>query len=110
MSLVGLNLTAQYFQSVNYTTEAPPVSNFTLSPDKLDAAIAQTIAQLTWMGRESYWYIRLCSRLHCVTNSAGQVGPNGGIQPGEGTALAYEDVTALRLNVSIINCMEPLSF
>ncbi|KAG2738519.1 hypothetical protein P692DRAFT_201798386 [Suillus brevipes Sb2] len=54
MSLVGLNLTAQYFQSVNYTTEAPPVSNFTLSPDKLDAAIAQTIAQLTWMGRESY--------------------------------------------------------
>jgi hypothetical protein len=110
MSLVGLNLTAQNYQWLdNNPIYGPPVSSFTLSPDKLDAAIAQTVAQLTWMGRESYKYVRLCYHLHCVTNSAGQVGRIGGILPGEGTALAYEDVTALRLNVSI-NCTEPLSF
>jgi hypothetical protein len=43
-----------------------------------------------------------------VTNSAGRLGLNGGVLPGEGMALAYVDVTALRLNVSI-NCTEPLS-
>jgi hypothetical protein len=53
MSLVGLNITAHIYQRTNFTN-GPPVSNFTLSPDKLDAAIAQTVAQLTWMGRESY--------------------------------------------------------
>jgi hypothetical protein len=51
MSLVGLNVSAQYLQWAN---NEPPVSNFTLSPDKLEAAIAQTVAELTWMGMVSY--------------------------------------------------------
>jgi hypothetical protein len=51
MTLVGLNMSAQYLQ---WTTDEPPVSNFTLSPDKLNAAIAQTVAELTWMGMASY--------------------------------------------------------
>ncbi|KAG2342610.1 hypothetical protein BDR05DRAFT_963797 [Suillus weaverae] len=78
MSLVGLNLTAQYIQSAAHPNK-PPVSNFTLSKDKLEAAIAQTVAQLTWM--------------------AGRMGYNGGIQPGEGMALVDEEVIALRLNL-----------
>jgi len=44
MSLVGLNLSAQYLQCAE---GEPPISNFTLSLDKLEAAIAQTVAQLT---------------------------------------------------------------
>ncbi|KAG1873980.1 hypothetical protein F4604DRAFT_1766368 [Suillus subluteus] len=79
MSLVGLNLSAQYLQS-STDWDQPPVSNFTLSPDILEAAIAQTVAQLTWM--------------------AGRM--NGGIQPGEGMALAYEEVIALRLNITLL--------
>jgi hypothetical protein len=57
MTLVGLNMSAQYLQ---WTTDQPPVSNFTLSPDKLEAAIAQTVAELTWMGMASYYYSWLC--------------------------------------------------
>jgi hypothetical protein len=49
MSLVGLNLSAQYIQCAQ---GEPPISNFTLSLDKLEAAIAQTVAQLTWIGRD----------------------------------------------------------
>ncbi|KAG1774256.1 hypothetical protein EV702DRAFT_538635 [Suillus placidus] len=81
MSLVGLNLTAQYNQWAN---DDPPVSNFTLSPNKLEAAVAQTVAQLTWMGR---------------------MGSNGGIQPGEGMALVDEEVIALRLNITLLPLM-----
>jgi hypothetical protein len=33
----------------------------------------------------------------------------GVIKPGEGMALANEEVTILRLNVSVISCTEPLS-
>ncbi|KAG1799954.1 uncharacterized protein BJ212DRAFT_1581685 [Suillus subaureus] len=79
MSLVGLDLSAQYLQS-STDWDQPPVSNFTLSRDKLEAAIAQTVAQVTWM--------------------AGRM--DGGIQPGNGTALAYEEVIALRLNVTLL--------
>ncbi|KAG1736318.1 hypothetical protein EDB19DRAFT_1910270 [Suillus lakei] len=74
MSLVGLNLTAQYYVQ---SRGDPPVSNFTLSRDKLEAAIAQTVAQLTWI--------------------AGHMGSNGGVQPGEGMALVEEEITALPL-------------
>ncbi|KAG1831158.1 hypothetical protein DFJ58DRAFT_848311 [Suillus subalutaceus] len=77
--ILGLNLSAQYLQS-STDWDQPPVSNFTLSPDILEAAIAQTVAQLTWM--------------------AGRM--NGGIQPGEGMALAYEEVIALRLNITLL--------
>ncbi|KAG2344920.1 hypothetical protein BDR05DRAFT_961340 [Suillus weaverae] len=82
MSLVGLNLTAQYIQ---WAKGDLPVSNFTLSPDKLEAAIAQTVAQLTWL--------------------AGRMGSNGGIQPGEGMALVDEEVIALRLNIALLPLM-----
>jgi hypothetical protein len=80
MTLVGLNMSAQYLQ---WTTDQPPVSNFTLSPDKLEAAIAQTVAELTWMGR------------------MGLASPRG-IKPGEGMALANEEVTILRLNITFL--------
>ncbi|KAG2110035.1 hypothetical protein BD769DRAFT_1365273 [Suillus cothurnatus] len=86
MSLVGLNLSAQYLQWVAHAKQ-PLASNFTLSQGSLETAIAQTIAQLTW--------------------TAGRM--EGGIQPGEGIALANEEVIALRLNVSI-NYTEPLLF
>ncbi|KAG1767891.1 hypothetical protein EV702DRAFT_1145961 [Suillus placidus] len=76
MTLVGLNLTAQYLR---WAPGRLPVSNFTLRRDKLEAAIAQTVAQLTWM--------------------AGRMGSDGGIQPGEGMALVDEEVIALRLNL-----------
>ncbi|KAG2110051.1 hypothetical protein BD769DRAFT_1674726 [Suillus cothurnatus] len=56
----------------------PPISNFTLSLDKLEAAVAQTVAQLTWI--------------------AGRI--DGGIQPDEGMALADVEVIALRLNIT----------
>jgi hypothetical protein len=46
MSSVGLNLSAQYLQWL-HDDDQPPISNFTLSLDKLEAAIAQTVAQLT---------------------------------------------------------------
>ncbi|KAG2089818.1 hypothetical protein BD769DRAFT_419917 [Suillus cothurnatus] len=75
MSLVGLNLSAQYLQCAQ---GEPPISNFTLSLDKLEAAIAQTVAQLTWI--------------------AGRI--DGGIQPDEGMVLADEEVIALRLNIT----------
>ncbi|KAG1809140.1 uncharacterized protein BJ212DRAFT_1484643 [Suillus subaureus] len=72
---------AQYLQ---WTTDEPPISNFTLSPDKLEAAIARTVAQLTWM--------------------AGRMGlaSNIGIQPGKGMALADEQVITLRLNIILL--------
>ncbi|KAG2119334.1 hypothetical protein DEU56DRAFT_836709 [Suillus clintonianus] len=72
MSLVGLDLPAQYNQSLN--ADAPPPAFFVLSLDKLETAIAQTVAQLTWMG----------------------------ILPGEGMALVNEEVIALRLNITLI--------
>ncbi|KAG2110030.1 hypothetical protein BD769DRAFT_1691600 [Suillus cothurnatus] len=84
----------QFQDDSEYTSEPssayenqPPVSNFTLSQGNLETAIAQTVAQITW--------------------AAGRM--EGGIKPGEGIALANEEVIALRLNVSI-NCTEPLLF
>ncbi|KAG2337082.1 hypothetical protein BDR05DRAFT_970597 [Suillus weaverae] len=87
MSLVGLNLTAQQNQ---WNNGDPPAANFTLSPDKLEAAIAQTVAQLTWM--------------------AGQMGSNGGIQPGEGMALVDEEVIALCLNLMFATSASVIMF
>jgi hypothetical protein len=100
MSLVGLSLPSQYLHFIRGQSE-PPVANFTLRPDQLEVAIAKTAAQLMWMGTGSYHHAWLCYCLHCVTNSAGRMGSDGAIQPGEGMALVSEDVIALRLNVSI---------
>jgi hypothetical protein len=50
MSLLDLNLTAQYLQ---YGDDTPPVSTFVLSRDKLEAAVAQAAAQLVWIGKGS---------------------------------------------------------
>jgi hypothetical protein len=50
MSLVGLNLTAQW---LDYASWSPPVSNATLTPDKLESAVAQAAAQLIWIGKGS---------------------------------------------------------
>ncbi|KAG1851716.1 hypothetical protein F4604DRAFT_1306758 [Suillus subluteus] len=84
MSLVGLNLTAEY---VNASLLGLPVSAFVLSPDQLEAAIARVAAQLIWI--------------------AGKIGTsNGGIQPGNGMAYIDEEIIRLRLNINII----PLSF
>ncbi|KAJ8583354.1 hypothetical protein M405DRAFT_937272 [Rhizopogon salebrosus TDB-379] len=80
MSLVGLNLSAQYSQ---WMSGAPPVSTFVLSPDKVEGAVAQAVAQLIWI--------------------AGRIGTsNGGIDTGNGTANAIQEITALRLNVNLL--------
>jgi hypothetical protein len=52
MSLAGLSLSSQYIQ---WTSSGPSISNstFALRPDQLEAAIAQTVAHLTWMGKGS---------------------------------------------------------
>jgi hypothetical protein len=50
MSLLGLNLTAQYLQ---YDNDTLPVSTFVLSRDKLEGAVAQAAAQLVWIGKGS---------------------------------------------------------
>ncbi|KAJ8592226.1 hypothetical protein M405DRAFT_859914 [Rhizopogon salebrosus TDB-379] len=77
MSLVGLNLTAQYLSSL------PPVSNATLTPDKLESVVAQAAAQVIWI--------------------AGQIGSsNGGLDIGNGTADAIQEIIALRLNVNFL--------
>ncbi|OAX34706.1 hypothetical protein K503DRAFT_425034 [Rhizopogon vinicolor AM-OR11-026] len=79
MSLVGLNLTAQMNQSL----WGPPISTFILSPDKLEAAIAQAAAQMIWI--------------------AGQLGAsNGGVDIGDGMADAIQEIIALRLNVNLL--------
>jgi len=84
MSLVGLNLTAQWSQySSNWL---PPISNATLTPDKLESAVAQAAAQLIWI--------------------AGQIGSsNGGFDIGNGTADAIQEIIALRLNVNFLPLM-----
>ncbi|KAG1733529.1 hypothetical protein EDB19DRAFT_1911515 [Suillus lakei] len=84
MSSLGLNLANQYLEFSNST---PPVSNFTLRPDKLELAVAKAAAQLVWI--------------------AGQIGtPNGGLQPGNGMAYVSEELIILRLNINLL----PLSF
>jgi hypothetical protein len=50
MSSVGLNLAAE--SSVE-SFGGHPLSNVTLSPDKLETAIAQVTAQLIWTGKWS---------------------------------------------------------
>jgi hypothetical protein len=50
MTLLGLNLTAQYLQ---YRNDTPPISTFLLSRNKLEAAVAQAAAQLVWIGKGS---------------------------------------------------------
>ncbi|OJA14380.1 hypothetical protein AZE42_07746 [Rhizopogon vesiculosus] len=79
MSLVGLNLTAQ----VNQSLSEPPISIFILTPDKLEAAVAQAAAQLVWI--------------------AGQIGAsNGGFDIGDGMANAVQEIIALRLSVNLL--------
>jgi hypothetical protein len=53
MSLLGLNLTAQYLQYNDLNDVTLPVSTFVLSRDKLEAAVAQAAAQLVWIGKGS---------------------------------------------------------
>ncbi|KAG2051931.1 hypothetical protein BDR06DRAFT_958261 [Suillus hirtellus] len=90
MSLVGLNLAEEYIQFRAHN--ALPSSNFTLTPDELEFAVAQTAAQLIWL--------------------AGQMGTdNGGINPGNGLANATLLVTGywtttLQLNINLL----PLAF
>ncbi|KAG2125724.1 hypothetical protein DEU56DRAFT_961190 [Suillus clintonianus] len=80
MSLVGLNLTAEYDQS---TMGGLPIPAVVLSPDKLEAAIARVAAQLIWI--------------------VGQVGlSNGGLQPGNGITDVVEETNALRLNFMMV--------
>ncbi|KAJ8586401.1 hypothetical protein M405DRAFT_883304 [Rhizopogon salebrosus TDB-379] len=84
MSLVGLNLTAQWLQ---YSQSlSPPISDAILTPDKLQSAVAQAAAQLIWI--------------------AGQIGSsNGGLDIGNGTADAIQQIIALRLNVNFLPLM-----
>ncbi|KAG1848851.1 hypothetical protein C8R48DRAFT_778782 [Suillus tomentosus] len=89
MSLVGLNLAEEYIQFQAHG--ALPVSNFTLTPDELEFAVAKAAAQLIWL--------------------AGQMGTaNGGIDPGNGlanaTLVAALSTTTLQLNINIL----PLAF
>ncbi|OJA08856.1 hypothetical protein AZE42_01748 [Rhizopogon vesiculosus] len=80
MSLVGLNLTAQYLQ---WAARAPPISTVTLIPDELEAAIAQVAAQIIWI--------------------AGRIGSsNGGVDFGTGRADVVQEIIALRLNVNFL--------
>ncbi|KAG2344907.1 hypothetical protein BDR05DRAFT_961313 [Suillus weaverae] len=78
MSSVGLNLTAESL--VESSNGGRPLSTVTLSPGKLEAAIAQVTAQLIW--------------------TAGRIGmSNGGLQYGNGMAYVDEQIIALRLNL-----------
>ncbi|KAG2335497.1 hypothetical protein BDR05DRAFT_971644 [Suillus weaverae] len=78
MSSVGLNLTAESL--VESSNRGRPLSTVTLSPGKLEAAIAQVTAQLIW--------------------TAGRIGmSNGGLQYGNGMAYVDEQIIALRLNL-----------
>ncbi|KAG2143695.1 hypothetical protein DEU56DRAFT_900243 [Suillus clintonianus] len=80
MSLVGLNLAVQ---ALGRGDGISPFPTFVLSPDKLEAAIAQVTAQLVW--------------------TAGRIGTtNGGFQYGGGTASVNEQIIALRLNVNLL--------
>ncbi|KAG2125723.1 hypothetical protein DEU56DRAFT_563625 [Suillus clintonianus] len=84
MTLVGLNLTAEYDQSTLWGVPIPAVI---LSPDKLEAAIARIAAQLIWI--------------------AGRMGTsNGGLQLGNGVTSVNEEMISLRLNINLL----PLSF
>jgi hypothetical protein len=51
MSLAGLNLTAQYRQWMAWD---PPVSNVTLTPDRLETIMAQVAAEFIWTGKRLY--------------------------------------------------------
>ncbi|KAG1898901.1 uncharacterized protein F5891DRAFT_1279268 [Suillus fuscotomentosus] len=90
MSLVGLNLAEEYTQFRAHG--ALPVTNFTLTPDELEYAVAKVAAQLIWL--------------------AGQMGTaNGGIDPGNGLAhatlaAAFSMTTTLQLNINLL----PLAF
>lgn len=88
MSLIGLNLSAEYFNV--FRTGGYPLSTFTLSPDKLEAAIAQVTAQLIW--------------------TANQIGTsNGGLQFGSGTAYVNEQIVSLHLNINILPLLFAIS-
>lgn len=78
MSLLGLNLAAE---SLAQESGGYPLSNFTLSPDKLETVVAQVTAQLIW--------------------TAGRIGTsNGGFDYGSGTAYVDEQIISLRLNIN----------
>ncbi|KAG1853197.1 hypothetical protein DFJ58DRAFT_745974 [Suillus subalutaceus] len=91
MSLLGLNLEVESYMQESQGVD--PVSNFTLSPDKLEAAIAQVAAQLVW--------------------TAGQVGlSNGGCEEYDyGGSAAYidEQIISLRLNINLLPLMFAIS-
>ncbi|KAG1751976.1 hypothetical protein EDD22DRAFT_240995 [Suillus occidentalis] len=83
MSLVGSNLPAQRHDQY-------PLSNVTLSPDKLEAAIARVTAQLIW--------------------TAGRIGTsNGGFDYGSGTAYIDEQIISLRLNINLLPLLFAIS-
>lgn len=87
MSSVGLNLAAESFaqESGGY-----PLSNFTLSPDKLETVVAQVTAQLIW--------------------TAGRIGTsNGGFDYGSGTAYVDEQIISLRLNINLLPLLFAIS-
>lgn len=87
MTSIGLNLSAEYFL---FESGGYPLSTFTLSPDKLEAAIAQVTAQLIW--------------------TATQIGTsNGGLQFGNGTAYVNEHIISLRLNINILPLLFAIS-
>ncbi|KAG1767374.1 hypothetical protein EV702DRAFT_1282648 [Suillus placidus] len=87
MSSVGLNLAAE---SLVQLSGGHPLSTVTLSPGKLEAAIAQVTAQLIW--------------------TAGRISTsNGGLQYGNGTAYVDEQIIALRLNVNLLPLLFAIS-
>lgn len=107
MSLVGLNLTAEYSQASLWGL---PVPTAVLSPDKLEAAIAQVAAQIIWIGKRT----RLSPALSCfhfclcyAPHLAGKIGSsNGGLPSGNGMTYVDQEIIGLRLNVGL-DCTGP---
>lgn len=66
MTSIGLNLSAEYFV---FESGGYPLSTFTLSPDKLEATIAQVTAQLIWTGKWSYKAVTFANTLFTVSHA-----------------------------------------
>ncbi|KAG2110063.1 hypothetical protein BD769DRAFT_1642821 [Suillus cothurnatus] len=102
--ILGLNMSAQYLQ---WTTDEPPVSNFTLSPDKLECRYCANSCRTHL---DEYGIILVFTAVITHTVSPIQQGkwdlyPSGGLKPGEGMALANEEVTILRLNITLLSLL-----
>lgn len=86
MALVGLDLKTQYSQ---YNSLATPKSTYILTPDKLETAVAHTVAQLVWIGKGSLQAFPCSYSFLCTQRGES-------VHPVEDSTLAVGQATALR--------------